>query len=61
MSKTSGPPAEGAAGSRPCSDAPGLTHFDAAGAARMVDVGAKAETRRVAVAEGCIQIGRAHV
>ena len=30
----------------------GLTHFDAAGQARMVDVGEKAETRRVAVASG---------
>jgi cyclic pyranopterin phosphate synthase len=27
-----------------------LTHFDERGAARMVDVGAKAETHRVAVA-----------
>lgn len=31
-----------------------LTHFDAAGQAHMVDVGAKAETRRVARAEGRI-------
>jgi cyclic pyranopterin phosphate synthase len=31
-----------------------LTHFDERGAARMVDVGAKDETRRVAVAEGAI-------
>lgn len=31
-----------------------LTHFDAQGQAHMVDVGAKAETRRVAVAQGCI-------
>ncbi len=30
----------------------GLTHFDAAGKARMVDVGEKAPTRRVAVAAG---------
>ena len=29
-----------------------LTHFDAAGRARMVDVGAKDATRRVAVASG---------
>ncbi|HYT48286.1 MAG TPA: cyclic pyranopterin monophosphate synthase MoaC, partial [Burkholderiales bacterium] len=28
----------------------GLTHFDAGGSARMVDVGAKPRTRRVAVA-----------
>ncbi|MCA1668508.1 MAG: cyclic pyranopterin monophosphate synthase MoaC [Thermomicrobia bacterium] len=31
-----------------------LTHFDASGRARMVDVGAKAETERVAVARGTI-------
>ena len=31
-----------------------LTHFDAAGQAHMVDVGAKAETRRVARAAGSI-------
>lgn len=34
----------------------GLTHIDADGAARMVDVSAKAETKRVAVAEGFIRI-----
>lgn len=33
-----------------------LTHFDAAGQARMVDVGAKTETRRVAIAEGRIRM-----
>jgi cyclic pyranopterin phosphate synthase len=33
-----------------------LTHFDERGAARMVDVGAKDETRRVAVAEGRIRM-----
>lgn len=32
----------------------GLTHLDEQGKARMVDVGGKAETRRVAVAEGRI-------
>jgi len=32
----------------------GLTHFDARGSARMVDVGAKPSTRRVAVASGRI-------
>jgi len=32
----------------------GLTHFDASGEAHMVDVGDKAETRRVAIARGCI-------
>ncbi|WP_194743386.1 cyclic pyranopterin monophosphate synthase MoaC [Thermaurantiacus tibetensis] len=37
----------------------GLTHLDARGAARMVDVGAKPETRRVAVAEGRIRMGDA--
>ena len=31
-----------------------FTHFDAQGQAHMVDVSAKAETRRVARAEGCI-------
>lgn len=31
-----------------------LTHLDADGQANMVDVGEKAETRRVAIAEGCI-------
>lgn len=31
-----------------------LTHFDTAGQAHMVDVGAKAETRRVAIAAGHI-------
>ena len=33
-----------------------LTHFDERGAARMVDVGAKAETHRVAVAGGAIRM-----
>ena len=33
-----------------------FTHFDAAGQARMVDVGAKAETGRVAVAAGKISM-----
>ena len=31
-----------------------LTHLDEQGKARMVDVGAKAETRRIAIAEGRI-------
>lgn len=35
-------------------DSSSLTHFDAAGRAHMVDVGEKAETRRVARAAGCI-------
>jgi len=33
-----------------------LTHFDAQGQAHMVDVGAKAETHRVARATGCIRM-----
>ncbi|WP_297911122.1 cyclic pyranopterin monophosphate synthase MoaC, partial [Thiomonas sp.] len=33
-----------------------LTHFDAAGQAHMVDVGAKDETSRVAVASGMIRM-----
>jgi cyclic pyranopterin phosphate synthase len=33
-----------------------LTHFDGAGQAHMVDVGAKAETRRIAVAAGSIRM-----
>lgn len=33
-----------------------LTHFDAHGQAHMVDVGAKAETRRIAVASGRIRM-----
>lgn len=33
-----------------------LTHFDNAGQAHMVDVGGKGETRRVAIAEGCIRM-----
>lgn len=34
----------------------GLTHIDAQGAARMVDVGGKAETRRMAIARGRISM-----
>jgi cyclic pyranopterin phosphate synthase len=33
-----------------------LTHFNTAGEARMVDVGTKEATHRMAVAEGCIQM-----
>ena len=33
-----------------------LTHLDAAGAANMVDVGGKAETRRIAVAEAFVEM-----
>ena len=36
-----------------------LTHFDEAGAARMVDVGAKPETERVAVATGTVTMAPA--
>ena len=36
-----------------------LTHLDAAGAARMVDVGAKPATARVAIAEGVIHVAPA--
>lgn len=35
-----------------------LTHFDRGGRARMVDVGAKSETRRIAVASGRIKMRR---
>lgn len=35
-----------------------LTHIDSQGSARMVDVGAKAPTRRVAVASGRIRVSR---
>src|SRR5437764_11477657 len=38
---------------------PPLTHCDAAGQAHMVDVGATAETRRVAVARGSIRMAEA--
>lgn len=34
----------------------GLTHFDEAGQAHMVDVGAKNETHRIAIASGIIQM-----
>jgi cyclic pyranopterin phosphate synthase len=37
-------------------DEPQLTHLDASGAARMVDVGAKGVTERVAVAEGVVHL-----
>ena len=36
-----------------------LTHLDALGNARMVDVGAKAESRRIAVATGLIRMSQA--
>lgn len=44
---------------RPSERRPGLTHVDAQGRVRMVDVGDKAETRREAVAEGTVRINAA--
>ncbi len=41
------------------SDAPALTHIDAAGEARMVDVSAKPPTERLAVAEGLVIMSKA--
>jgi cyclic pyranopterin phosphate synthase len=38
---------------------PGLTHIDETGAARMVDVGAKDATARIAIAEGAIRMAPA--
>src|SRR6195256_2976688 len=40
-------------------DDPALTHIDAAGAARMVDVSSKPATERVAVAEGRVVMSKA--
>ena len=37
----------------------GLTHFDTAGNAVMVDVSGKAETTRIAIAKGCIKVNEA--
>ncbi|MFY7837576.1 MAG: cyclic pyranopterin monophosphate synthase MoaC [Novosphingobium sp.] len=37
----------------------GLSHIDSAGTARMVDVGGKAETHRVAIARGTIRMNSA--
>jgi len=66
------PEAPATAGARPRPAAPpnggavpstfGLTHFDDAGAARMVDVGAKPETERVAIASGVVtmELATAH-
>jgi cyclic pyranopterin monophosphate synthase len=39
-------------------DAKALTHFDSAGRARMVDVGGKGETERIAVASGRVEMAR---
>lgn len=40
----------------PAGPGAGLTHFTAEGGAHMVDVGAKADTRRVAVASGLVRM-----
>lgn len=40
-------------------DEPGLTHLDAEGSARMVDVGSKDETERIAVAEARVRMSPA--
>src|SRR6202049_2270711 len=40
-------------------DEPALTHIDASGEARMVDVSAKSATERIAVAEGCVVMSKA--
>jgi len=50
MKTSDNPPAESQAISAE------LSHFDAAGQAHMVDVGAKADTRRIAVAAGSISM-----
>jgi cyclic pyranopterin monophosphate synthase len=42
--------------SQPATAGEELTHFDAAGQAHMVDVGAKNETHRIAVASGTIRM-----
>ena len=44
---------------RTASDAPALTHIDSAGEARMVDVSAKPDTERLAVAEGLVIMSKA--
>jgi cyclic pyranopterin phosphate synthase len=44
---------------RPSSDKPALSHIDAKGEARMVDVSAKAVTERTAIAEGRIVMSQA--
>lgn len=41
---------------KPATANDGLTHFDAAGQAHMVDVGSKDETHRIAVASGVIRM-----
>ena len=41
---------------KPAAPAEQLTHFDAGGQAHMVDVGAKAETHRIALASGTIRM-----
>jgi cyclic pyranopterin phosphate synthase len=56
MSRTKSPPPKAAARSRPRVAVPHFTHFDAAGQAHMVDVGAKDVTRRIARAGGMIMM-----
>jgi cyclic pyranopterin phosphate synthase len=50
------PPTDAPAGPPGAAGGGHLTHFDAAGQAHMVDVGTKAETARVARAEGLIRM-----
>jgi cyclic pyranopterin phosphate synthase len=51
-------PADGAAAAPAADHASGLTHLDAAGAARMVDVSAKPDSVRTARATGAIRMQR---
>lgn len=54
------PPASPPGSSRPDGSRPdGLTHLDAEGRPRMVDIGAKADTERLARAEGYVVLGPA--
>src|ERR1700743_910059 len=48
-----------AAGGKPTKQKPALTHIDAAGEARMVDVSEKPATERTATAEGRVVMGKA--
>src|ERR1700744_6158163 len=47
------------AGGKPAKPKPALTHIDAKGEARMVDVSAKPATERTAVAEGRVIMSKA--
>ena len=44
---------------KPCGTSPALTHIDASGEARMVDVSGKQATERTATAEGRVVMGKA--